>query len=104
MTDTEEYINSIIREGEYKLTASNLSDREAIKNVVKVLNKITKESTRVISLIGGPASGKTIFAKSLAAKLGSADYISTDDHVVGDREYRRKNLGGYNYSGQLKKR
>ena len=47
-------------------------------------------------MCGGAGSGKTTFANELITFLGDACTLGTDDYVVGDREYRRKNLEGKN--------
>lgn len=52
----------------------------------------------VVSLIGGAASGKTMLSSRLVEQLAeravTADVISTDDFVVGDRDYRRAHSEG----------
>lgn len=58
------------------------------------IKKLFKEETVIICLIGGPGSGKTTLSKKISAKLGSADVISTDDYVIGDRQFRREKIEG----------
>ena len=54
----------------------------------------TKDNVKVINIVGGAGSGKTTFAHELIMFLGDACTLSTDDYVIGNREFRRKNLEG----------
>lgn len=57
-----------------------------------------KDGLKVISLIGGAASGKSTITRQLVEKLDeigvTSDAISTDDYVIGDRDYRREHFEG----------
>ncbi len=71
-----------------------MTEAEMLSFLVDRFKTINKEGTKVISLIGGAGSGKTTLASKLCENLGSADFLGTDDYVVGDRAYRRENLEG----------
>ena len=58
------------------------------------IDSVKNKECKVISIVGGAASGKTTLANHLKQYLGSADTLSTDDYVIGDRKYRRENLEG----------
>jgi uridine kinase len=71
-----------------------IDESTLLTRLAERLRAIEGEETKVIALIGGAASGKSTLARKLAETLGSADTISTDDYVVGDRAYRRQHLEG----------
>lgn len=52
------------------------------------------DGLKVISIVGGAASGKTTLAREFAKYLGNADTFSTDDYLIGDRAYRREHFEG----------
>src|SRR3989344_3072488 len=78
-------------EGENML-ARNLNDEQVTQFLAEEFKKIPKEWTKVIVLIGGPRSGKSIFTAREAQLLGSTAVISTDNYVKGDRLWRRTNV------------
>lgn len=77
---------------ESNVLARNLNDEQLAQFLADDLKKIPKEGTKVIVLIGGPRSGKSILAAREAQLLGSTAVISTDNYVKGDRLWRRTNV------------
>ncbi len=77
---------------------SELSMSELAKRLAEDIINIPGDRTRLISLVGGAASGKTTLSIELVDSLRqqgiAADSIGTDDYVIGDREYRRTHLEG----------
>lgn len=71
-----------------------LKEQDFVDTLIDLFQKIKNDDTEIISIVGGAGSGKTTLAKRLAASLGNADMLGTDDYVVGDRAYRRANLEG----------
>lgn len=80
--------------GRYILVASELDDASALTLIAKYLKNINRSGTKIISIVGGAASGKSTLAKNLVGFLGNADTISTDAFGLGSREYRREFLEG----------
>jgi uridine kinase len=81
------------------IQVENDLDRESlIQCLTKIINDLPGEWVKVISLIGGAASGKSSLAKNLTAAFLNAgimaDFMSTDDYVIGDRVYRREHFEG----------
>lgn len=72
--------------------ASNLTEDQAVTQIAEILRAIKKPETKVIALVGGPASGKGTLAALLQENLHSAAIISTDDYVRGDRRFRREEI------------
>ncbi len=78
----------------------NLGIEELVETLSKEVMRVhTKDNkARIVSIVGGAASGKSTLARSIVAKLASrgvlADVIGTDDYVVGDREFRREHFEG----------
>ena len=91
---SDEVIQDVIKNREFTLTVSGLDDERATLKIVYYLKGTRKEGTKVISLIGGAASGKSTLARRVANALGNAAIISTDDFLLGSREYRRRYLEG----------
>lgn len=72
-----------------------LNETEVLRKLCdRIIELSCKNDTKIISIVGGAASGKTTLTHKLIQCLGDADFIGTDDYVVGDREYRRNNLEG----------
>lgn len=90
--DSDRLIKNLIKDN-FKLEYSNLSRVKLLEYLIEKINSIEKVHTKLITLVGGVASGKTTMAKELVEKLGSADFITTDDYAAKDREFRRKNYG-----------
>jgi uridine kinase len=91
---SDEVIQDVIKNRGFTLTVSGLDDERATLKIVYYLKGIRKEGTKVISLIGGAASGKSTLARRVANTLGNAATIGTDDFLLGSREYRRNYLEG----------
>ncbi|MCL5073087.1 MAG: hypothetical protein M1308_19695 [Actinobacteria bacterium] len=72
--------------------APKMNEEQLLSYLSDYLRSIPKEGTKVITLIGGPASGKGILAKKMATILGRTAVLSTDNYLVGDRNYRRTNI------------
>ena len=72
-----------------QLTTNNLSESELVEYLTTYIHNISKNGTKVVALVGGPASGKTTLASKLVESLGSAAFISTDSYVKGDRNFRK---------------
>lgn len=69
-----------------------LNDEQLVEQVTEYLRGIEKKGTKVIALVGGPASGKGILSQQLADKLGNTAVLSTDNYLKGDRAWRRANV------------
>ncbi len=79
------------------MNKNNLTRKEIFNEIRrKIDSKKGQSKVKVISIVGGAGSGKTTFANELITFLGDACTLGTDDYVVGDRDYRRKNLEGKN--------
>lgn len=77
---------------ELRTTATDIDAEQLVQNLSEQFKAIRKNGTKIISLIGGPASGKGTLAVMLAQALGSAAVLSTDNYLKGDRNYRRTNI------------
>lgn len=75
---------------------NNLDREHIFTEIRKRIDSRNDGKVKVISIVGGAGSGKTIFAHELIMFLGNACTLGTDDYVIGDREYRRKYLEGGN--------
>lgn len=78
------------------MDTNNLDREHVFMEIKQRINSIDEEKIKVISIVGGAGSGKTTFANELVSFLSDACTLSTDDYVLGDREYRRKYLEGGN--------
>jgi uridine kinase len=79
---------------EVESTPEFLTEQQLFDYIKNKIGDVEGGEARVISIVGGAASGKTTLANRLKQFLGSADTLGTDDYVVGDRKYRRENLEG----------
>lgn len=69
------------------------AEEELLQYLTDFVKEIDKDGTKIISLIGGPASGKSTLATKLAAALGDrVAVLSTDNYLKGDRAWRRANV------------
>lgn len=91
---SDEFIRNVIKSRGLILVVSRLDYEKATLRLVQHLREIKREGTKVVSLVGGAASGKSILAKRIASALQSSAVIGTDDFVLGSREYRAKYLEG----------
>lgn len=88
--NSDKIIRDIIHQRGLALTASGLDDEKAVLEITHVLKRIKNDGTTIVSLIGGAASGKGTLAKRVANLLPNTAIISTDDFLLGSREYRKK--------------
>lgn len=76
----------------------NLSTADLTEAMTQIIQGINDKPVKVVSLIGGAASGKSTLAQNLVETFSRqgivADSISTDDFVIGDRSYRREHFEG----------
>lgn len=100
--NSDEFINKLLKEGNYKLIGKKLDDQELYKLLANRIKTTKKKQTSIMALVGGVASGKTTLAKELVKKLGSADTITTDAFAAKTREYRHKNYGRIDKKYNLK--
>ena len=77
-----------------------IESEQFLFDILKEIADSSSSEVKVINIIGGAGSGKTTLANSFVEYLQNACRLSTDDYVIGDREYRRKYLEG---SDPLKK-
>jgi uridine kinase len=88
--DSNKIIQDIIHQRGLTLAASGLDDEKAALEIARILKRVKSDGTTIVSLIGGAASGKGTLAKRVADLLPNTAIISTDDFLLGSREYRRK--------------
>jgi uridine kinase len=100
--NSNEFIEDLIKSRNFGLEASELGVKNTVSKLVSYLKRLRKKETKIISLVGGAASGKTTLATKIADELKSAAVISTDDFVLGDRRFRRKHMEGEGKSPLLK--
>jgi uridine kinase len=72
--------------------SKKLDDGQLIGYLSNYLRQIDKTGTKIIVLIGGPASGKGTLAERLAVSLGNTAVLSTDNYLKGNRDWRRANV------------
>lgn len=77
---------------ELKTIATDLDEGALVNTLVEQFRNLQKSGTKVISLVGGPASGKGTLAEMLSRALDNAAVLSTDNYLKGDRPYRRANI------------
>lgn len=90
--DSSQVVGAEIGERRLKLVASEHNEEQLLNALVEAVTKINKTGTKVISLVGGPGSGKTTLASSLKEHLTGSEVISTDDYVRGTRAFRRNEI------------
>lgn len=97
--DSDKFVRSVLAKG-FELQEADLTREQVLELLAKAIADIPGETTKVVSLIGGAASGKTSLSKMLAEKMAekgvSADAIGTDDFNIGDRSWRWENFEGDN--------
>jgi len=76
----------------FELKERGVGTDQVVDFVAGAVEVLPAETVRIISLIGGAASGKSTLRQLLLERLKraglSADYISTDDFNRGDRAWR----------------
>jgi len=90
--NSDEFISDLLRNQNFVLTASDLDESAAVLKIVSYLRCLQSKETKIISLIGGAASGKSTLARKIAGGLKSANIIGTDDFVLGTRKFRREHM------------
>jgi uridine kinase len=89
---SSESIATILESESTKCVEVGVDEAALVTYLTDRINNINSGSTAVIAVVGGAASGKTRLVENLIRHMDSADYIGTDDYVVGDREHRRTHL------------
>jgi len=69
-----------------------LNDEQAISFITDYLKDIKKEGPKVVALVGGPGSGKSIFARKVAANFEKTTVITSEYYLKGDRKWRLDNI------------
>ena len=95
--DSNELVKPTL-ENSFELQESNVDTDQAVNYVTTVIRGLQIDRVKIVSLIGGAASGKSTLRQSLIERLNqkelSTDYISTDDFSRGNREWRWANFEG----------
>lgn len=90
-------IEALLKE-HFQLVVANVDISKMIDTLFGQLNMKSGDKTKVVSFIGGAASGKTSIVKNIVSSAGErelrAGSFSTDDFLIGDRAYRRENFEG----------
>jgi uridine kinase len=90
-SDGEAFVNSVLS-NQFELQESQLTAVQATQYLSQAILGLPGEGTKIISIIGGPASGKDTLVGSLIDDLKgtglAADSIGTDDYGIGTREWR----------------
>jgi len=94
---SEEKIEQVLQKG-YRQIADHITLKELSQIIFDHLKLVPGDKTKVVSFIGGAASGKTSIVKSIVSDSTkrnlNAGSFSTDDFLVGDRAYRREHFEG----------
>lgn len=95
--DSNEFVEPAL-EGGFELQENGVNADRTVEFLAGAVQQLPADEVRVISLIGGAASGKSTFSRAIIdelAQLGlSADVIGTDDFNKGDRAWRWENFEG----------
>ena len=78
------------------MSTNYLNRKSVFMEIKNRIENIADDTVKVISIVGGAGSGKTVFARELIMFLDNACTLGTDDYVIGDRAYRKKYLEGGN--------
>ena len=93
---SDQFIHMLLQNEEFDVLGSELDQHQALTTTSNFIYKPT-QSKNIVSIVGGAASGKTTFARSLAALLGlnklHVQVICTDDYSIGTRQYRKNHIG-----------
>lgn len=105
--DSNEFVEPILARN-FDLKESGLQADGAVEYLAQTIEHLpAAEATRVVSLIGGAASGKSTFSRAIIDQLAqaglSADVIGTDDFNKGDRAWRWENFEGKDGSDPIGK-
>ncbi len=95
--DSEAFVESVLADN-FEIKQNKFSDTQVITFLAKRIEELPAETVKVISLIGGAASGKSTFTRSVIGELAkagiAADSIGTDDYNRGDRAWRWEHFEG----------
>jgi len=92
--NSDDFVNQLISSPKFlPVSPDDFTDNLLYDYLVDQIKNISKTGTKIITLVGGVASGKTTLASELVKRLGSADSITTDAFAAGTREYRHTQYG-----------
>lgn len=96
-TDSNEFVEPVLASS-FALRESNVDTGRTVEFLAEAIQQLPIEAVKIVSLIGGAASGKSSLSRALVDKLiqlgVSADSIATDDFNKGDRAWRWENFEG----------
>jgi uridine kinase len=91
VNEREDLVEATLREN-FKLQKSGLTSEQVSRLLTQTIQDLPLEGVRVISIVGGPASGKGTLVGALTSGLNQAglraDSIGTDDYNLGTRAWR----------------
>lgn len=94
---SEQYVQETLA-GRFELVQSGLTSDEIAASLGGSIKELHGNGVEVVSLIGGAASGKSTFARSIVDDLAqsglTADVVGTDDFNKGDRTWRWEHFEG----------
>ena len=99
--NSDNFIEALLLQKKFSLKSKD-RDIENISYLLSQEIRKVNEFQNPIYIIGGVASGKSTLANKLSEKLGNTIVISTDDFVMGTRDWRRTNIVAQNKSPLLK--
>ncbi len=86
-----DYTADAIQEN-FALIVDGLSTQEVSRWLANTIAALVTHDTKVVSIVGGPAAGKSTLTAKLtdecAARDLSSDFLSTDDNCLGTRAWR----------------
>ncbi len=89
------YVQSVLSQ-HFVPIREGLDQADTVELMANIMKQLTTPGVKTVSVIGGAASGKSTIAeelvKCLCADGVATDILSTDDYVVGDRDYRQVKL------------
>jgi uridine kinase len=95
--DSDEYVEPTLAE-KFELQRLGLSSGETVDFLTDTIEALEVDGVKVISIVGGAASGKSTLAESIIVKLAAAgvnaDVLRTDDYTKGDRTWRWEHFEG----------
>jgi len=77
---------------QFILIAERKTQNELLTLVARQIKDVNVQTAKVIVLVGGAASGKSMIASKLKNLLDGAVVLSTDDYLISDRKYRHEHL------------
>jgi len=101
--DSDQYLTTVIKYRKLYRVAANLGLSDLARLLKIYIVDVQTTRTKIVSLVGGAASGKTTLVKCLEKEFGDLDLavLCTDDYSLGTRSYRKRNI---NHSNPLEKR